>query len=58
VEGGKGWEMLGETYPTVKLARDRLYTDKIFGSSVRKNLIEKVIAAGVMAPQEEEAAEE
>jgi hypothetical protein len=55
VEVGTGWNMLGEVYPTLKLAKERLYTDKMYGALVRKQLIEKALAAGAIQPDEDEA---
>jgi recombination protein RecA len=52
-EKGPGWVMLGEEYPTLKAAKERLYTDKMYGTLVRKQLIEKCLAAGAIQPEDE-----
>lgn len=40
----KGWEILGDTYPTQAAFKDRVYMDRAFGSEVKKAIIERVLS--------------
>lgn len=52
-KNGKGWEMLGEEYPTLEACKERIYTDKLFGMQVRQALIDRVMAKGELLAEGE-----
>ncbi len=43
-KGNKGWEILGEDYPTQDAFKARLYMDRNFGGEVRKAIIERILS--------------
>lgn len=40
----KGWDILGDTYPTLDAFKARVYTDREFGAGVRTAIIERCLA--------------
>ena len=48
-----GWEILGETYPTIDKFRARTYEDKDFGAEVRAAIIARVVAEGTLGTEPE-----
>ena len=50
----KGWQILGEHYPTLEAFRSRLNQEQAFGDEVREALLKRVAQDGLMAAIEEE----
>ena len=53
--GSKGWTILDQHYDTIEPFKTKIYEDAAFGASVRKMIIDKMVATGDLLQAQEEA---